>query len=77
MRSFSKNIPSVHFFERAKRIVLNFSSPFYADDYYPDVETFVNANSFGFNRAQAREMVKRILGEENFTGKTCLKTRKY
>lgn len=73
----SDAIWTVHFFERAKRIVLNFSSPFYADDYYPDVETFVNANSFGFNRAQAREMVKRILGEENFTGKTCLKTRKY
>ena len=62
------NLPS------AKKIILNFSSPFFIDDYYPHEKTFVQVNSAIY--AERMPMVAdAILGKTPMSGKLKMKVK--
>ena len=63
---------SVHLMPMSKKIILNFGSPFFIDDYYPQEETFVQVNS-EMNRTSVEAVVDAILGKTEMTGKLQVK----
>ena len=63
---------SVHLMPMSKKIILNFGSPFFIDDYYPQEETFVQVNS-EMNKTSVEAVVDAILGKTEMTGKLQVK----
>ena len=59
---------TVHLIPKEKRILLNFSSPYFIDDYYPDVKTFVQVNS-PIKSEIIPALCDAILGNIQFKGK--------
>ncbi len=59
---------SVHLMPTAKKILLNFSSPFFIDDYYPLEQTFVQVNA-GIDKVSVKAVADAILGKTEMTGK--------
>ena len=56
----------------SKKIILNFGSPFFIDDYYSQEETFVQVNS-EMNKTSVEAVVDAILGKTEMTGKLQVK----
>lgn len=56
-----------HFFSRAKKIIVNYGSPFFADDYFPEDPTIVEVNAAP-SRETVRLLLERLLGRQPFTG---------
>ncbi|MBR3761263.1 MAG: hypothetical protein IKK59_00820 [Lachnospiraceae bacterium] len=65
---------SVHLLPMEKKVIVNFGSPFFIDDYYPQEETFVQVNS-EMNRTSVEAVVDAILGKREMTGKLQVKVR--
>ena len=63
---------SVHLMPMSKKIILNFGSPVFIDDNYPQDETFVQVNS-EMNRTSVEAVVDAILGKTEMTGKLQVK----
>ncbi len=61
-----------HMVDKAKRMVVNFSSPFFADDYYPEDDTFVTAHQPA-SKEGFRAVVDCMVGQQPFEGKSPLK----
>ena len=61
-----------HQFDKAKKIIVNYRSPYFAVDYFPEDPTFIEMNCDPSLEA-ARMLVQGILGEIKFTGKSRLK----
>lgn len=66
---------TVHQYPAAKKIVLNFSTPFFIDDYYPNEKTFVQVNS-QLNEESVVAVADAILGKAPMTGKLAMKSVK-
>lgn len=60
-----------HIVDKNKKCYLNFSSPFFVDDYYPDELSIINVNA-GINDSSVKAVVERMMGEKEFTGKAHL-----
>ena len=63
---------TVHLLPETKKIFLNFSSPFFIDDYYPQEQTFVQVNS-RINKTSVKAVADAILGKMEMTGKLQVK----
>ncbi len=61
-----------HIIPKEKRMVVNFSTPFFADDYYPEDDTFVTAHQ-GASMDAFRAVVDCLVGEKPFEGKSPVK----
>lgn len=62
----------VHLLPMEKKIFLNFSSPFFIDDYYPNEQTLLQVNSL-INKDSVKAVAAAILGEFEMTGKLQVK----
>ncbi|MCQ2386746.1 MAG: hypothetical protein MJ078_08815, partial [Clostridia bacterium] len=63
---------SSHLLDKNKSMFVNFSAPHFADDYFPEAQTFVNVQS-GLTAFTAEETVARLCGEKPFTGTSPVK----
>lgn len=63
---------TVHLMPISKKIILNFGSPFFIDDYYPQEETFVQVNS-EMNKTSVEAVVDALVGKKEITGKLQVK----
>ncbi len=61
-----------HMFDKNKKIIVNFSSPFYADIIFPEDPTIIDANSSA-NKAAIEMIADGITGKANFEGKPAVK----
>ena len=61
-----------HLVPKEKRMVVNFSLPYFFDDYYPEDHTFVNANQT-VQKDSLELLAKTLTGELPFEGKTPFK----
>ena len=64
---------SAHLVPREKAVFVNFGSQHLFDQYFPAAKTFVNTQTFGVNPFIVEEVVARLCGEKEFTGKTTVK----
>ena len=58
---------------KLKKIIINFSSPFFLDDYYAYEKTLIHMNSV-LNEYTALAAAKAVLGEIPLTGKVMVKS---
>ena len=65
---------TAHLFPSEKKIFLNFSSPYFIDDYYPLERTFVQVNS-GLSVKSAEWVADAVLGRREMTGKLKVKVK--
>lgn len=56
-----------HLVEKEKRMIVNFSSPYFADDYFPEDHTVVTAHQ-NANEDSFAAVVDRLIGRKPFTG---------
>lgn len=61
-----------HLVKKEKRAIVNFSSPYFADDYYPDDPEFITAHQAP-NPVVLRDVVNAMVGEIPFEGKSPVK----
>ena len=64
-----------HLVDRSRKIIVNFSNPYLAEDYYPDEPCIVNTNT-DLDKNTGRAVIDRLTGEKEFTGKAHI-TMKY
>ena len=64
-----------HLFDKKKKIIVNYRTPFFAEDYFPEDPTFIEMNC-----APTKETIKMLadglFGEMEFKGKSLLKERR-
>ena len=56
-----------HLFRKSKKLIINYGSPYFAEDYFPEDPTLIQVNSAP-SRAAVRAVVDGILGEMEFVG---------
>ena len=60
-----------HMFDKKKKIIINYGSPYFASEYFPEDPTYIEVNC-----SPSGEIVKTIVdglfGEVTFTGKSLL-----
>lgn len=60
-----------HLFNKQKKIIINYGSPFFATDYFPEDPTFIEMNCKPSKQA-IKELADRLLGEKPFMGTSIL-----
>ena len=60
-----------HLFDKSKKIIVNYGSPFFATDYFPEDPTFIEMNCAPTTET-IKMLVDGLLGEIKFTGKPVL-----
>lgn len=60
-----------HLFDKKKKLIINYGSPFFAANYFPEDPTLIEMNCPP-TKETVDMLVERILGEKEFTGKTLL-----
>lgn len=60
-----------HLFDKKKKLIINYGSPFFAGTYFPEDPTFIEVNN-GPSKTSVKAVADRILGIEEFTGKSVL-----
>lgn len=63
-----------HMIKQEKKIIVNFGSPYFAEDYFPNDKTIIDANN-GPTPVCVEAIVSRIFGEEEFVGKSAVKSK--
>ena len=63
-----------HMIKQEKKIIVNFGSPYFAEDYFPEDKTFIDANN-GPTPATIEGIVSGIFGEMEFVGKPVVNTK--
>lgn len=61
-----------HLFDKNKKIIINYGSPFFAPIYFPEDPTYVEVNC-NANEFVTKTLVDKLLGESEFVGKCRLK----
>ncbi|MBE6542420.1 MAG: hypothetical protein E7672_08245 [Ruminococcaceae bacterium] len=56
-----------HLFDKKKKVIIHYGSPYFAEDYFPEDPTYIEMNNSA-NEESARALVERLLGEKEFTG---------
>lgn len=64
-------IGASHLFDKRKKIIVNYGSPYFAVDYMPDDPTFIEMNCAA-TKETVKMLVDRLLGEAEFTGRSVL-----
>ena len=54
-------------FDKNKKLIINYGSPFFAEDYFAEEHTIVEVNN-GADEKTVELLVERLLGKEPFTG---------
>ncbi len=57
-----------HLFQKSKKLIINYGSPYFAEDYFPEDPTLIQVNSAP-SRAAVKAVVDGILGEMEFVGR--------
>ena len=73
--NYSSTTWASHLVDKSRKIIVNFSNPFLAEDFYPDEPCVVNTNT-KISKESARAVVEKLVGEKEFTGKAHI-TMKY
>lgn len=60
-----------HLFPKEKKIIVNYGSPYFAPDYFPEDPTYIEMNATP-SKESARLLAERIFGEAPFTGESVL-----
>lgn len=60
-----------HLFDKKKKIIVNYQSPYFAVDYFPDDPTYIEMNCSP-TKETVKLLVNRLIGDEKFTGKSLL-----
>ena len=60
-----------HLFRKEKKIIVNYGSPYFAKDYFPEDPTYIEMNASP-SKESAAHLAKRLFGEEAFTGESVL-----
>ena len=60
-----------HLFDKKKKIIVNYRSPYFAVDYFPEDPTYIEMNCQP-TKETLKMLVDRLLGEKAFTGKSML-----
>ena len=72
---YSSTTWASHLVDKSRKIIVNFSNPFLAEDFYPDEPCVVNTNT-KLNKESAKSVADKLCGEKEFTGKAHI-TMKY
>ena len=56
-----------HLFDKSKKIIANFGSPWFAQDYFPEDPTLIQVNC-GADEISVKALAERLCGEAAFTG---------
>ncbi len=64
-----------HLFDKRKKIIVNYGSPYFAVDYFPEDPTFIEMNCSP-SKETVELLAKGLFGETEFTGKSILKQYK-
>jgi len=73
--NYSSTTWASHLVDKSRKVIVNFSNPFLAEDFYPDEPCVINTN-VKLSKESAQAVVDRLLGEKEFTGKAHI-TMKY
>ncbi|MBP3626644.1 MAG: glycoside hydrolase family 3 protein [Clostridia bacterium] len=65
-----------HLFDKSKKIIVNYRSPYFATDYFPEDPTFIEMNCWP-SKETAKMLVERLFGDKEFTGSCALTGYKY
>lgn len=60
-----------HLFDKSKKLIVNYGSPYFATEYYPEDPTIIEMNTSPV-QATVEMLVEGLFGERKFTGKTIL-----
>ncbi len=60
-----------HHFEKKNKVVINYGSPYFATDYYPEEMTYIEANTTP-TKETVKMIVDGLLGETEFTGNSVI-----
>ena len=58
-----------HLFDKSKKIIVNYGSPYFAVDYFPEDPTYIEMNCPP-TKETVKMLVDGLLGEKEFTGKS-------
>ena len=61
-----------HLFDKTKKVIVNYRTPYFAEDYFPEDPTFIEMNC-NPTEESVRLLVDGLLGELQFAGKCLLK----
>jgi len=59
-------------FDKAKKVIIHYGSPYFAEDYFPEDPTYIEMNCGG-GPATVQALAERLFGEAPFTGLSVLK----
>ena len=60
-----------HLFDKKKKVIVNYGSPFFASDYFPEDPTMIEMNCQPCKET-VKLLVDGLLGEIEFTGKSVI-----
>lgn len=66
--NYSSTTWAGHLVDKSRKVIVNFSNPFLAEDFYPDEPCVVNTNT-RINKESASAVIDKLCGEKEFTGK--------
>lgn len=64
-----------HLFEKSKKLIVNYRTPFFAEDYFPEDPTFIEMNCPP-TKETVEMLVDGLFGKMAFTGKSLLEERR-
>lgn len=64
-----------HLFDKNKKIIVNYGSPYFAEDYFPEDDTFIEMNCSP-NKETVKLLADALVGKIELTGRSILKERR-
>ena len=64
-----------HLFNKNKKIIVNYRSPYFAEDYFPEDDTFIEMNCSP-NKVTVSFLADAIMGKIELTGKSVFKSKR-
>ena len=61
-----------HLFKKEKKLIINYGSPYFEEDYFPQDPTYIEMNCEPSKEAVS-ELVKKLVGKSEFTGQSVLR----
>jgi len=56
-----------HQFDKAKKVIVHYGNPYFAEDYFPEDPTYIEMNCRA-NETSAKALVDRLFGDAPFIG---------
>ena len=64
-----------HQFDKKNKIIVNYGSPYFASEYFPEDYTYIEMNTTPTPET-VKMLVEKMFGEEDFTGKSIFNKEK-